>query len=275
MYDASTGKTLDNENVLVQTVLDNGEKIFLTKNTTTGEETILLEDFSGNCYTWTNDGQYFYAFSAVNQKLLCYSASDGDWFLSSVPDIDTEPMKIDVNKEAVFTNYALTVNDSGNNVLLYYTRSIVETPNIPDYDEEEVDSPFWNAYREMKALNFADETYFGFAVKENINIRGEGASIYLGNPDMEKFRDIILACFENGTLIPGKMISEENFQNKDLALNCRFLMMDFFRENGKRYISMAYSKQQPVGFINEVYEIPESLFDEINGYCHNYMRNGG
>lgn len=271
-YDAETGAMIENETVLVQTVLDNGAKAFLTKNTTTGEETIVLTDYIQNCYTWTRDGRFFYTYSAANQSLLCYSASDGEWFLSHVPAINTEPVTIDGISQSVFVSYAISVADNGKNVLLYFTRTVEEIPEIPDYGDEKVDSPFWDKYREMKALNFADETCFGFAVKENVNI--DGATIYLGSDDMKGFRDILISCLKEGTLIPDKTAAGEYFHSKELALSCGFLMMDFFSENGKWYLRMGYHMPQPVGWITEIYEIPKTLFEEINERCYNHMRTG-
>jgi hypothetical protein len=271
-YDAETGALLDNEYVLVQTVLDNGSKVFLTKNTTTGEETVILADYSQNCYTWTRDGGYFYAYSAANQRLLCYSASDGEWFLNQVPAFNTEPVTIDGKRQAVFVSYAISAADNGNEVILYFTRTIEEIQETPDYEDERVDSPYWDKYRDMKFRNFADETCFGIAVKENIKV--DGTTIYYGSADMAGFKYFLLSCLEKGTLVPDKQATRENYQSKELALRCGFLMMDFFHEDDICYLSLGYHLPVPYGWTTEIYEIPETLFDEINGCCYNHMRTG-
>ena len=271
-YDAETGAMIDNENVLVQTVLDNGSKVFLTKNTTTGEENVILLDYSQNCYTWTRDGDYFYAYSAANQRLLCYSASDGEWFLNQVPAFNTEPVTIDGKRQAVFVSYAISVADNGNEVILYFTRTIEEIQETPDYEDERVDSPYWDKYRDMKFRNFADETCFGIAVKENIKV--DGTTIYYGSADMAGFKYFLLSCLEKGTLVPDKQATRENYQSKELALSCGFLMMDFFHEDGICYLSLGYHLPVPYGWTTEIYEIPETLLDEINERCYNHIETG-
>ena len=272
VYDAETGTQIDNETVLVQTVLDNGERVFLTKNTTTGEETVILDDYSWNCYTWSCDGSFFYAYSSNNRRLLCYSADDGQWFLTQVPAINTEPVTINGKDQAVFASYAISVADNNKDVLLFFTRTMEEIQEIPDYENEKVDSPYWDKYREMKALNFADEICFGIAVKENINV--DGATIYFGSTDMDGFKFFLLSCLEKGTLVPEKQATSENYQSEELALDCGFLKMDFFYEDGICYLSLSYNMLQPVGWVTEIYEIPVNLFDEINGCCYNFMRTG-
>lgn len=271
-YDAETGAMIDNENVLVQTVLDNGSRVFLTKNTTTGEETVVLSDYSQNCYTWTRDGNFFYAYSAANQRLLCYSAADGEWFLTQVPALNTSPVAINGKTQAVFASYAISVADNDKDVLLYFTRTIEEILETPDYEDERVDSPYWDKYREMKFRNFADETCFGIAVKENINV--DGATIYYGSADMAGFKYFLLSCLEKGTLVPDKQATRENYRSKELALSCGFLMMDFFHEDGICYLSLGYNLPVPYGWTTEIYEIPETLFDEINACCYNHMKTG-
>ena len=271
-YDAKTGALPDNENVLVQTVLDDGSKVFLTKNTSAGDETVLLSDYSQNCYTWTRDGSFFYAYSAAEQRLLCYSAADGEWFLTQVPALNTEPMAINGGTQAIFVSYAISVADNDKEVLLYFTRTIEEIPETPDYEDERVDSPYWGKYREMKFRNFADEKCFWIAVKENVNV--DGATIYYGSADMAGFKYFILSCLENGTLLPDKQATGENYLSKELVLNCGSLIMDFFHEDGRCYLSLGYNLPKPLGWTREIYEIPETLFDEINGCCYNHMSTG-
>lgn len=273
-YDAKTGAFLDNKDVLVQTVLDDATRVFLTKNTTTGEETVILADYSQDCYTWTRGGKFFYAYSASNQCLLCYSAESGEWFLTQVPAINTEPMAINGKIQAYYVSYAISATANDKDVLLYYTRTIEEIPETPGYEDEKVDSPYWDKYREMKFRNFADEKAFGIAVKENIHVNGEAATIFFGFTDLEGFKYYLLSCLEKGTLMPDKQASSENYQSKELALRCGFLEMDFFHENGICYLSLGYHLPAPSGWITEIYEIPETLFDEINECCYNHMKTG-
>ena len=53
--------------------------------------------------------------------------------------------------------------------------------------------------------------------------------------DMKGFRDILIKCLEEGTLIPDKTatrVTRKNLHSKEFALKYGFLIMDFFCEDG-------------------------------------------
>ena len=262
-YDAETGTKLYNEPVLVQTVLDNGAPAFITKNTSTGEEKVVIDNYSGNCYTWSRDHAYFYAYSAENRRLACYSAKDGTWFLTQVPGISVEPVEKDGKKFYVYAEYAITVSDDHNKVLLYYTRTLEEAEPIPDHSDEKVDSVYWNEYCEIKDLNFKDSSFFIFSLEEDIK-NAEGGIVYGSDSDnMQTLRDIIIDCLENRGERIDKQLTVENKYSAKLHLTAGTLFAYICEEEGVFYLSMNYNKPWPDKSGNEVYEIPENIVERI------------
>ena len=258
VYDAETGARLDNEPVLVQTVLDDGTRVFLTRNSATGEEQVVLSDYSWGCYAWTPDRAYLYAYSATNGLMVCYSVADGTWITAQVPGISSEPVRIDGKLYTVYPEYSLAV--SGDGVVLYYSRTLEEVPVIPDYGDEAVDSPCWDEYCEIKYCNFRDSTHFTFNRGRFIY---NGGIIYSVNyNDMECFRNLLLKCLEGKGTPTGNHMTEADHYDMSIYVSCGILRMFFWTRNDTYYMCMDYNKTR--GSANDVYEISSELYYSVD-----------
>lgn len=268
-YDAYTGEKLENETVLVQTVLDDGTMAFLNKNTTTGEETVMLTKYTMGCYTWSRDHRYFYAYSAANKRLICYSAADGLWFFTDVDDIREEQITLDGIDYIVFKNYGIAVSDDCSQVRLYYTRVLFEKETVPEYEDERVDSPCWDKYRELKMKNFEDEKWFSFS--DEGMLHSESGVIHGRNvSDLTAFRDLLIECLESIVQKTDLTYTVENFEKSEYYFSCGILRMYFWRDGDKCYMDMIYNALQPRGGVDEVYEITPECYNRLMVHIFDY-----
>ncbi|MBO5077858.1 MAG: hypothetical protein J5584_09720 [Clostridia bacterium] len=262
-YDAATGARLENEPVLVRTVLDDGTRVFLVKNSTTGAETVIVRNYAQNCCAWSKDHAYFYAFSEAERRIVCYSAADGEWFTAQCPGISTEPVIRDGKEYAVHADYAIAVADNARDVYIYYSRTFEEIPEIPDYADEKVDSTYWDAYREIKARNFDGETVFYVGHKENIV---DSVQISYECYDMDVLRDFILKCLEQRGEELEWLTRGTGYKYLDSYYSCGVFSLDVYDFNGRYLISMGGNPTSYYG--HGMYEIPESLFLELHEFNH-------
>ena len=267
-YDAATGLKLDNEPVLVRTVLDDGTRVFLVKNSTTGEETVIIRNYVNSCCVWSRDYNYFYAFSASEQRIACYSAADGQWFAVQCPGISVEPVIIDGVEYAVFADYAIAVADNDRDVYIYYSREIEEAAVIPDYADEKVDSPYWDYYCEIKAVNFNDKNVFYVSHKNDIS---DGCIYGRDCYDMTKLRDIILKCLEQRGELEDWFITEKEAKCLDSYFSCGLFRLMVYDIEGRYYVFIDGNRPLPKrGTISELAEIPESLYKELSEFTYQH-----
>ena len=262
-YDVLTGAELENKTVLVQTVLENGVPAFITKNTTTGEEKTVLEYYSGNCYIWSRDYSYFYVFSAVNRKLVCYSAADGEWFSTRVPAVSVEPAVIDGRQYEVYAEYAIAVSDDCHEVTLYYSRTFEERAELPDYTDEKVDSPYWEQYCGIKQHNFVNCSFFTVAYEEDIYHDGNGIIYGSCINDMETFRDVLLICLEGKGEYMEETIKGDFIGSSKLYIRCGSLRMYIWDEGENTYLLMIGNYLTPQKSDLLLYLIPDAVYDSV------------
>ena len=264
-YNAATGAKLKNQSVLVRTVLDDGTRVFLVKDSTTGEENVILRNYDYSCYTWSRDYNYFYAFSSAEKRILCYSAADGNYFTNPCSGISVEPVVRDGKNYKVYAEYALAVADNNQDVYIYYTRTLEEMPDIPAYENEKVDSPYWDTYREIKFVNFDKEKVFFVGHKEDIV---GAARISRECYDMTVLRDFILKCLEQRGDIIDPQLVENRMNHLNTYIFCGSFMMDVFDVDGRYYVSMSGKPCSYYGKNGIMFEIPEALFREMAEFMH-------
>ena len=267
VYDAATGAIVDDQPVLVKTVLDGGARVFLVKNSTSGEETVILDNYDQNAYTWSKDNAYFYAFSEANRKLVCYSASDGQWIANTVLGVSTEPVTIDGKECTVDCSYALAVSDRNSDVTLYYTRTIEERLALPDYEDEKVDSPYWDKYREIKAANFDG--------KDRFSMWFGGNPVGIIVKDMTWLRDEILTICDGNRI--DKLPDQTDTDHLKVEIHCGSVDIWFIEYEDACYAYLGYNMLNPVGghgHAEEMYEIPHTLLEAVESYYNETYNSG-
>ncbi|MBQ7446203.1 MAG: hypothetical protein IJS71_09780 [Clostridia bacterium] len=261
-YDAKTGRELSNEKVLVMTAFDDGTGKILLKDTTTGEETVLLDDYDGNCCTWSSDFSCFYAYSAGYGKLLCYFTESGKWKTGDVKGFAEKTETVDKQSYAVFENYYLAAGNAPGNASVYYTRKIVKKDIVPEYEDEKTDSAFWDEYRYLKHLNFEKETSFYFGEPA---ASGEGRFYEIEKDDMILFRDILLKCLESR----GKVYRERRMEGDGGVvagtLTCGELIVYFIEYSDCFCVSVEPGIPLTGGSDIGVYEFPKTVFENVRG----------
>ena len=267
VYDASTGAVLDNETVLVKTVLDDGTKVFLAKNSSSGEETVIIDNYDQNAFTWSGDYAYFYVFSAAGRKLVCYSAKDGKWFANQAMGISAVPVTIDGKEYAVDASYALAVSVGNNDVTIYYTRVLDETPVLPDYEDEKVDSAYWDKYIEIKAANFDEKDHFSMWIDRN--------SVGINVKDMTWLRDEILTICDCNRI--DKVPDQADSDHRKLEIHCGSMEISFIEYEDVCFAYLGYNMLIPVGghgYAAEMYEIPRALIESVVDYYNETYSSG-
>lgn len=270
-YDARTGEKIENENVLVRTILDDGTRAVLTKNVTTGEETIILTDYTQNCYTWSKDYGYFYVYSASNHKVACYSVEDDSWFFLDVDNIELEQMVIEGVEYIAFNNYSIAVSDDNSHVKLYYNRELFELHPIPEFEDERVDSVYWDDYRGFKEMNFPNATYFGFFNQDTMRVDiGLGVCVN----DMTALRNIIIYCLENkGEKLINRYVEEDEWKKLTYLISCGTMRILFWSKNDVNYMCMICNGPKPYTSTDAVYEVPKRVFDYIEESSSDFLKN--
>jgi hypothetical protein len=267
VYDAATGAVLDNETVLVKTVLDDGTNVFLAKKSTNGEETVIVDNYDQNAYTWNGDYSYFYAFSSAGRKLVCYSSKDGKWFANQAIGISAESVTVDGKEYSVDASYALAVSDSNNDVTIYYSRVFDETLVLPDYEDEKVDSPYWDNYREIKAANFDGKDHFSMWIDRN--------TVGINVKDMTWLRDEILSIRDGNRI--DRVPDQADNDHLKLEIRCGSADILFIEYEDACYAYLGYNMLAPVGghgYAEEMYEIPRALIESVVGYYNETYNSG-
>jgi len=277
VYDAETGNELENQTVLVQTVLDDGTVAFITKNTTTGEENVVLKNYSDGCYTWSKDYKYFYAYSFQERSLICYSAVRGTWFSVTVEGPSVEPVEREGKQYRTFARFSIAVSEFGD-VVLYYAREYDEIPEIPEYSNEQVSSEYWDEYRAIKFMNFEKSTNFSFSTEDIKLAMGPGAG--LACRDMTAFRDLLIKCLEGRGEKRGYRITNEEFANFKISLSCGTLRAGFWYDlSGSEpvyYMWLDYNRTIDIGgTADAVYEIPAELYGYVDFQILSFLTSGG
>ena len=266
-YDAETGEALANEKVLVETTLDDGSRVFLLKDTGTGEETVVIADYDINCSAWLSDHSRFYAYSSKNGKLACYYLETGTIETVDVEGASTEPEQICDDTYAAFVSYNLVLGNEPGDVILYYSRNVFKVEKTPVYEDEQVYSPFFEEYCDIKFRNFPEETSFTYANKNGIvdNL------IYDRQvDDMEMLRDIIILTFEGkGQAVDG------NTLNGDITmvgyLKCGSFRIIFYEIGEDIYFTLE-SNQSPLAENRDgTFECSAEVLDKINKKITGYF----
>ncbi|MCR5694665.1 MAG: hypothetical protein K6G89_06810 [Clostridia bacterium] len=261
-YDADTGEILENENVLVQTMLEGGKSAILLKNSSSGEETVIMEDVTHNCCGWSKDHSCFYAYSEKTGKLICYYTENQTWDTAVIESADKTPVVIDGKTYAVYANYSLAIGERQGDVTVYYARILAEVSKAPDYEDEKVSSPYWSEYCDIKFRNFANEKSFEYATKNGINLHDGyvyGTTIY----DMDLLRDVILECLEN----KGPLYEPEDPVNAEYVmigyLFCGSLRIIFYECGDDLYITMPRNVSPLEEYDSNPYLFPREVFVSI------------
>ena len=269
-YDAVTGEALDNMKVIALSFDDNGDGIFILKNTSGGDETVIFDDYIEPCYGWNDDFSYFYAYSEKNSSLLVFDAARQIWETVPLERVPKEPEVINGRTHVVYVSYYLAIGDGPGDVTIYYKRTLWECKETPDYDDEKVDSPYWDEYRDIKFRNFADETSFEYADKSGIcDNCVYGREIR----DMTLLRDIILECLEaKGSLY--KDYRDTNDEGVMVGhLYCRNFRI-IFRQYGDTLCISMPRNVSPLADYNDSgsnYVFPESVFRDIEKRIGEYF----
>lgn len=261
VYDAGTGEKVENRPVLVLTVLDDGSRAIIRVDSDTGEETVIIDQYDERATAWSKDYAYFYAYSSKYNKVLCYSVSSGDWTVAETEPLEKGDVEIDGERYFVFDSYSIAVDENCKDVTLYYTRTVEKLQEIPGYEDERVDSPYWDMYREIKALNGLDQTTRWFvSYKEDRTKYG-----WYGHDvsNMEVLRDIILKCLEGRGELIDYNLTEQDYDDVVLYISYGTFRMYFLEKNGQYYLSLCANMAPPRGFVEEYSGIPEALYKEI------------
>ncbi|MBQ7445834.1 MAG: hypothetical protein IJS71_07890 [Clostridia bacterium] len=267
VYDTETGLAVEDQPVLVKTVLDDGTRVFLAKNTTSGEETVILDNYDQTAYVWSNDYAYFYAFSDMNDKLVCYSSANGKWISSTVPGISTEPVTIDGKEYTVHPSYALAVSDRYNEVALYYMRTFEEIHVLPEDVEEAGDSSYLDKYREIKTANFDEKDHFSIWLDRD----SSGVNI----KDMTWLRDVILTVLEGDSV--NKTLGQYDVEHRKVMIRCGTVQMWFMEYEDVCYAYLGYNMLNPVGgrgYAEEMYEIPQAVLKSVKDFYNETYKSG-
>ena len=267
VYDAETCAAVEDQPVLVKTVLDDGTRVFLVKNSTSGEETVILDNYDQTAYVWSNDYAYFYAFSDMNDKLVCYSSANGKWISSTVPGISTEPVTIDGKEYTVHPSYALAVSDRYNEVALYYTRAFEEIHVLPEDVEEAGDSPYLDKYKEIKTANFDEKDHFSIWLDRD----SSGVNI----KDMTWLRDVILTVLEGDSV--NKTLGQDDVEHRKVMIRCGTVQMWFMEYEDVCYVYLGYNMLNPVGgrgYAEEMYEIPKAVLESVKDFYNETYKSG-
>lgn len=263
VYDVETGiQSKGNGRVLVLAALDNGSYGVITVDDETGEKTVIMDHITRSATAWSRDYGYFYAYSDRDNRVLCYSVSTGQWTFEDVPPVDEDPVLIEGDTYAVFNSYRLAVDDSCKEVLLYYTRTLEQIPDLPDFEDQKVDSPYWDVYRDIAANNYFTKTDFWSVTYKEDRIPGEG---WYGHDvaNMEILRDSILLCLETrGETVDFNQVEIDDDCFK-MLFRCGTFHMDFYEKDGRYYLRLCANRQHPLHFADEFSEIPEETFLEI------------
>ena len=126
-YDAATGELLENEMAIVVTYIfgkNELTKTVLAINTTTGEETVILENCSA--YEWSIDHAFFYCYSKTEGKLICFSVVDGRWIEKEIKALPEETEIVDGMEYRVDYYYFISVSNRNDEIILYYIRMRLE-----------------------------------------------------------------------------------------------------------------------------------------------------
>ena len=259
-YDAETGEALENENVLVQTFLEGGKPAILLKNSTTGEETVILEDIIWNCCGWSKDYSCFYAYSEKSGKIICYYTGSQTWSNAVIESADRTPVVIDGKTYAVYADYSLAIGETQGEVTVYYARTLKEVKEAPDAEPD--DSPYLREYRDIQFRNFADDRSFEYANKNGINLHDgyvNGTTIY----DMNLLKDVILECLEN----KGPLYEPDDPENAEYVmighLICGSLRIIFYECGNDLCISMPRNVSPLEEYDSAAYEFPREVFQSI------------
>ena len=265
-YDAATGEVLANEKVLVVRENKHGSiRQISIKDTTTGEETVITENALASCMGWSDDNSRFYAYSAENSELYCFFAESQTWATISLKGISKDPVQIDGRVYAVFADYSLAVGDNPEDVTIYYSRTLQEVPETPAYEDERVDSPCWDEYRDIKFWNgFEKETYFYYATRENIIDSDGFGSIHTKRcDDFNLLKSLILFTLESR----GDFTETKEFKVPDSVLVCTVYCMTFhmnFYELGDGMFLRIDREYSPlVEVVSGIYEFPKEAFQKI------------
>ncbi|MBQ3894131.1 MAG: hypothetical protein II739_02290 [Clostridia bacterium] len=265
-YDAATGEVLANEKVLVIRENKHGSiRQISIKDTTTGEETVITENALASCMAWSDDNSRFYAYSLENGELYCYFTESQTWATISLKGISKDPEQIDGRVYAVFVDYSLAVGDNPEDVTIYYSRTLQEVPETPAYEDERVDSPCWDEYRDIKFWNgFEKETYFQYATRENI-IHGDGfGSIHTKRcDDFNLLKSLIIYSLESR----GGFTETKEFKVPDsvlvCAVYCRSFHMSFYELGDGMFLRIDREYSPLVEVVSGIYEFPKEAFQKI------------
>ena len=266
-YDAETGEALANEKVLVETTLDDGSEVFLLKDTGTGEETVVIADYDINCSAWLSDHSRFYAYSSKNGKLACYYLETGTFETVDVEGASTEPEQIGDDTYAVFVSYILALGNEPGDVTLYYSRNVFKVEKTPVYEDERVDSPFFEEYCDIKFRNFPEETSFTYANKNGIvdNL------IYDRQVnDMVMLRDIIILTFEG----KGQAVDRTALNGEVVMvgyLRCGFFRIIFYEIGEDIYVTLDSNQSPLAENRNGTFECSAEVLDKINKKITGYF----
>lgn len=265
-YDAATGEVLANEKVLViKTHKHRDNMMIFLQDTTTGEETVITENALASCIGWSDDYSRLYAYSPENGELYCYFTESQTWGTISLKGISKDPERINGRVYAVFADYSLAVGDNPEDVTIYYSRTLQEVPETPAYEDERVDSPCWDEYRDIKFWNgFEKETYFLYATRENIIDSDGFGSIHTKRcDDFNLLKSLIIYSLESR----GGFTETKEFKVPDSVLvctvDCRSFHMNFYELGDGMFLRIQREYSPLVEVVSGIYEFPKEAFQKI------------
>ena len=244
--------------VLALAVMDDGSYGVLSIDDETGKETVIMDHYTEGATAWSKDHAYFYAYSARDNRVLCYSVSACQWTFADVAPITKDPVLVEGTLYAVFNSCRLAVDDNCREVTLYHTRTLEEIPDLPDFEEQRVDSPYWDDYRDIAANNRFSETDRWYVTYKEDRV-GTG---WIGHDvaNMDALRDIILLCLETRGERLKYDLTESDYDFFKMSFSYSTFRMEFFEKDGRYYLNLSANRQPPMGFVSEFSEIPEETF---------------
>ncbi|MBP5311416.1 MAG: hypothetical protein J6112_01085, partial [Clostridia bacterium] len=155
-------------------------------------------------------------------------------------------------------------------VTLYHTRTLEEIPDLPDFEEQRVDSPYWDDYRDIAANNRFSETDRWYVTYKEDRL----SSGWIGHDvaNMDALRDIILLCLETRGERLKYDLTESDYDFFKMSFSYRTFEMEFFEKDGKYYLNLSANRQPPMGFVSEFSEIPEETFLRVMDMHSSYVQ---
>lgn len=263
IYDAVTGEQL--EGTVPVPCYFSGSNYSVKLVGTDGTRRTAVTGLNRETECWSKDGAYYYCYSARDENVYCFSVETAEWTSVHVDRISEEPVELDGNLYAVFAGYGMAAEDNCSEVTLYFTRKLELVPELPAYEDDKVDSPYWDVYRSIKFYNFPEKRYFFIADREDMMNSQSG--VFNGHDvyfEMDELRDIILKLLEQRT----NVYSHARFEHSTFSLyriyiNCGSLEIAFGEDDGGLYKAyIGYKGNAIEGYIAEVCNVPESLFNE-------------